>query len=150
VKTFGISLLMLLGLMLAACGGGSSDNNSGNINGTWTATLTDPNNPNSPAFAFGTSFTQMSGSNVSVTNFTFTTENDSCFGTASTETGSFGLSGNFNGNVTGTFAMTVQSASPSGNTLSLNGSVTNNQITGTWVLTSPGCTGSGTFSMNKM
>jgi hypothetical protein len=92
----------------------------------------------------------MSGTGVSVTNLTFTTENDSCFGNSGTETGSFGLTGNFNGDVTGTFAMTIQSANPSGNTLTLNGTVASSKITGTWVLTGIGCTGSGTFSMNKM
>ena len=148
MKKLGISLVILLCLAAAARGGAS--NSSGNINGNWSAQLTDPNNSTGPVFAFKTSFTQMSGSAVSVTNLSFTTENDSCFGTSGTETGSFGFAGDFNGNVTGTFAMTIQSATPSGNTLTLNGAVNNNAITGTWTLTGAGCTGAGTFTMNKM
>ena len=148
MKKVGISLVILLGLMAASCGGGS--NNSGNINGNWAASLSDPNNNTGPVFAFATSFTQMSGSGVSVTNLSFTTENDSCFGTSGSETGSFGFAGDFNGNVTGTFAMTIQSATPSGNTLTLNGTVAGSKITGTWTLTGTGCTGSGTFTMTKM
>lgn len=148
MKSAGISLLIFLGLVSIACGGGSTS--SGNINGTWNATLTDPNNSSGPAFAFRTAFTQTSSSTLNVTTFSFNTENDSCFGTSGSETGSFGLAGNFNGDVSGAFAMTIQSASPSGNTLTLNGTVSNNQITGTWTLTGPGCTGNGTFTMNKM
>ncbi len=146
MKKFGILLVISLGFMLIGCGNSS---NSGNINGNWTAQLTDPTNNTGPAFAFTTSFAQSSGSNVNIVNLTFTTE-DSCFGTSGTETGSFGLAGDFNGNVTGTFGMTIQSATPSGNTLTLNGAVTNNQITGNWTLTGTGCTGSGTFTMSKM
>lgn len=142
----GIAFLLLFSLMVSGCGNSS---NSGNINGAWTATLTDPTNSSGPDFIFSTSFTQGNGSTLSVTNFTFTSENESCFGTAGTANGSFGLAGNFNGNVTGTFAMTVSSASPQGNTLTLNGTVANNTISGTWSLSGTGCTGSGTFSMNK-
>lgn len=47
--------------------------------------------------------------------------------------------------------MTVQSSTPTGNTLTLTGAVTGNTITGTWTLTgSSGCTGSGAFTMTKM
>ncbi|MGH9513220.1 MAG: hypothetical protein ACRD2U_13895 [Terriglobales bacterium] len=148
MKAVGISLVLLLGLMLGGCG---NSNNSGNINGNWTASLTDPTNNTGPVFAFTTSFTQMSGSSVSVTNFKFTSENDSCFGTAGTATGTFTLAGDFNGNVTGSFSMTIQSASPTGNTLTLsNGAVTNGTVIGTWTLTGPGCSGSGAFTLNKM
>jgi len=147
VKNLGIAFLMLFGFMLVGCGGGP--NSSGNINGNWTATLVDPTNNTGPVFAFTTSFTQSSNSGVNVTNLSFTT-NQSCFGTAGTATGSFGLAGNFNGNVSGTFGMTIPSTIPSGNTLTLNGTVANNTITGTWTLAGPGCNGSGTFSMNKM
>ncbi len=146
MKKIGLSLIISLGLILSACGGGNS---SGNINGNWAATLSDPNNNTGPDFAFTTTFTQSSGSNVNVVNLAFTTK-DSCFGTSGTETGSFGLAGDFNGNVTGTFAMTIQSATPSGNTLTLNGTVNNGTISGTWTLTGTGCTGAGTFTMNKM
>ncbi len=146
MKQIRFLLFIFLALTAAGCGGGS---NSGNINGNWTATLTDPTNSSGPAFAFNTSFTQTSGSGVSVTNLSFTTENDSCFGTSGTETGSFGLTGNFNGSVSGTFSMTIQSGTPSGNTLTLTGAVASNQITGNWTLTGTGCNGAGTFTMVK-
>lgn len=86
---------------------------------------------------------------MSISNFQFTTSSP-CFASES-ESGSFTLSGNFNGNVTGSFGMTIQSTSPTGNTLALTGKVNGNAITGNWTLTgSSGCTGNGTFTMNKM
>jgi len=65
--------------------------------------------------------------------------------------GSFTLGGNFNGNASGKFGMTVQSSMPTGNSLTLSGAVSGNTISGTWTLTgSSGCTGSGSFTMTKM
>ncbi len=98
-KTLGMMILLLLPALGATGCGNSNGSNSGNINGTWTANLTNPDN--SPAFAFTTDFTQQSGSSISITSFKFTTSG-SCFTTPTTETGSFGLSGTFNGTVTGT------------------------------------------------
>jgi hypothetical protein len=146
MKQLAIALLASFALCLTACGGGSS--NSGNINGNWRATLT--NTDNSPAFGFATSFTQNSGSDVTVTNLSFTTKS-SCFSSGGTQTGSFALSGDFNGNVAGSFGMTIKSGTPSGNTLTLQGTVKNNTISGTWTLTgvTAGCTGAGTFTMTR-
>jgi|SRR5450755_60742 hypothetical protein len=143
-------LAILLGLVLILGGCGNSNSaNSGNVNGNWTATLTNPDS--TPAFAFTTSFTQMSGSSVSVTNLTFTTASP-CFVSDETETASFILSGNFSGSVAGAFQLTVKSGNPSGDTLTLNGAVNNNTITGTWTLVgiSSGCSGSGNFVVTKM
>ena len=146
MRRFGIVLLLALGLLLAACGGGNSS--PGNINGSWTATLTDTDS--SPAFSFTTSLTQSNGADVAVANFTFTTSSP-CFVSGETEAGSFALSGNFNGNVTGTFGMTIESGTPSGNTLTLQGAVKNNAISGTWTLSgvTSGCTGNGAFTIKK-
>ncbi len=47
-----VNLILFSTMLLAACGGG----NSGNVNGTWTASLTNPDG--SPAFNFTTSLTQ--------------------------------------------------------------------------------------------
>jgi hypothetical protein len=149
MKQLGIAIILVVELMLGACGGGNSTN-ANNINGTWASTLTSsPNTP--PVLTFTTSLSQMSGTAVSVTNLNFTTATP-CFVSGGTETGGFTLSGNFNGNVTGSFQMTIQSGAPSGNTLTLQGSAKNNVITGTWVLTgvTAGCTGSGNFTMTKM
>ncbi len=142
MKRFGLVVLAGFVIMLAGCG---SSNNSGNINGTWTATLTDTSN--NPVFAFSTSFTQGSGSNLNITNLSFSSA-DSCFNTSNaTATGTFTLSGNFSGNVTGSFGMVIVSGVDS-LTLS-NGAVANNQITGTWTLAGTGCSGSGAFVMTK-
>ncbi len=151
MKHLAVVMLVTLGLTLGACGGGSNSSNSGNVVGNWTATLTNPDG--TPAFAFTTSFSQNSGSStVNVTNLAFTTATP-CFNSQTSETGSFTLSGNFNGNVTGGFGMTISSTVPaSKNVLTLQGSVNNNAISGTWTLTGvqSGCTGSGTFTLTKV
>jgi hypothetical protein len=92
----------------------------------------------------------MSGGGLSITNLNFTTTNP-CFGAGTTATGGFTLSGNQNGVTSGGFQMTIQSASGASNVLTLQGTVQNNVITGTWTLsgTTSGCSGSGAFVMNK-
>jgi hypothetical protein len=147
MRYLGIAVL-LLGMTLVGCGGGNSSD-SNNVSGNWTAALSDSNG--APVFAFTTSLMQNSGTVVSVTNLNFTTATP-CFASAGSETGSFILSGNFNGNVTGAFQLGIQSGTPSGNTLVLQGTAKNNTISGTWTLTgvTAGCGGSGTFIMNKM
>lgn len=146
MKQLGIAMLLALGLVLGACGAGS--NNSGNINGNWTAMLTDTNG--NQDFAFTTSLTQTSGTSVSVTNLSFTTQTTTCFASGQTATGTFALTGNFNGNLTGTYAMTITSGTPSGNVLTLQGNVANSTVSGTWTLTGVGCSGNGNFTMTKM
>jgi hypothetical protein len=149
MKQFGIAIVVAVGLILVACGGGSSSS-SNTLTGNWTATLT--NNDGTPAFAFTTSLTQSNGTTtVTGTNLNFTTSTP-CFTSGGSQTGSFVLSGNFNGNITGAFQLTVTSGTPSGNTLVLQGSVNNNTITGTWNLTglTSGCTGTGTFTLTRM
>ena len=144
----GIAVLLGLILVLGGCGTNNS-NNPANINGTWSATLTDPDS--TPAFAFTTSFTQMTGNLVSVTNFTFTTSTP-CFVSGETETASFILSGDFSGNVAGAFQLIIKSGNPGGDTLTLQGTVKSNTITGTWTLVGlgSGCSGSGNFAITKM
>jgi hypothetical protein len=140
-------LFLLLALLLVGCGG----SNGSAINGNWTATLTEPNG--TPAFGFTTTLNSTGNSGVSVTNLKFNTTN-SCFGSGTTETGGFTLSGTLSGVTTGGFRMTIQSSntgSTGSNTLTLNGTLTNNTINGTWSLsgTGAGCTGGGTFTMNR-
>jgi hypothetical protein len=145
MKQFGIAIVVALGLLLSACGGGNPST-AGTVTGNWTATLT--NADTTPAFTFTTSLTQGGTTTVVTgTNLTFTTSN-SCFTSGGTETGSFVLSGT-NGNVTGAFQLTIVSGTPPGNTLVLTGTVNNGTIAGNWIL-SGACTGSGTFTMTKM
>jgi len=142
-KTIRLIVLLALGLAMVGCGIGS---NSTNVNGNWSASLvTTPGGQ--PVYTFSTTFSEMSGGGLSITNFTFTT-NGSCFVGATTETGSFTLSGDFNGNVKGTFKMTVVGST---NTLTLQGGVgSDNTISGTWSVTgSTGCTGNGTFTTTR-
>jgi hypothetical protein len=143
MKSFGIALIVGLAITLGACGGGS---NNSTINGTWTAGLTDSSQ--STVFAFTATFTQGSGTNVNITNLTFSTQNG-CFDTIASESGTFALSGNTNGNVTGTFGMAIVSGAPTATLTLANGQVANNTISGTWTLSGTGtCTGNGTFTMN--
>ncbi len=144
MKQFGIAVVLAVGLILAACGGSSSASDT--VNGNWTATLTGTQD-----LTFTTSFTQSNGSTVTGTNLTFTTSTP-CFTSGGSQTGSFVLSGNFNGNITGGFQLTITSGTPSGNTLVLQGTVNNNTITGTWTLTglTSGCSGLGNFTLTKM
>ena len=144
MKNFAVG--MLLSMMLAGCG---SNSKSGTINGNWTASLTDSSN-GTQVFAFTTSVIQNSDGTLSISNFTFST-NSSCFVSGDTESGTFALSGNFNGSVSGSFGMKVTSGTPSGNVLNLSGTVNGNTITGTWTLTGgTGCSGSGNFTMTKI
>jgi len=144
MKYFAVALLLVVGITLAGCG---SNSNLANINGNWNATLID--STNATIFAFGTSLVVNGDGSLAISNFKFTS-NSPCFATASSESGSFTLSGNFNGNVKGSFGFTAQSASPAGSMLTLNGTANGNTITGTWSLTGTGCSGNGTFTMTKM
>ncbi len=132
--------------LLVACG-----SSSGNINGNWAASLTNSGAGGSAVLAFNAMFIQNSSGGMTITNLNFTTATP-CFSAGATATGGFTLSGNTNGVTSGGFQMTIQSASgSSGNDLTLQGTVHNNTITGTWTLSgvTSGCSGSGSFTMNK-
>jgi hypothetical protein len=144
-----VCLVFVCTAALVGCGSGSN-HSSGNINGNWTATLTDSNS--NPVFVFTTSLTANNGSStLNVTNFTFTTNDASCSISGGTETGSFTVSGDFNGNVTGQFQLQVTAGSPANADLTLTGTVNGNTISGTWSLTGgTGCSGSGNFTMTRV
>src|ERR1700687_5711555 len=139
-------LVMPLFLTTGSCGSGGM--NANNVNGSWTATLT--GNKGSPNFAFSTTLSQNSDNSVSVTNLNFNTATP-CFTGGTTASGGFTLSGNFNGVTSGTLELMVQSSSTTKNILTLNGTVSNNTVTGTWTLTgsTSGCTGAGNFTMQR-
>jgi hypothetical protein len=147
MKKFAVAIVLAGALALAGCG--SSSNHSGNINGNWTAQLTDTNN--SQVFSFSTSLVASNNSStLTVSNFTFTT-NSACFVSGETESASFVLSGDFNGNVSGAFQLNVISGNPAGNTLTLTGTANGGTISGTWVLSGgTSCTGNGTFTMTRV
>jgi hypothetical protein len=145
VRKLRVALLLAAGLVLVGCG--SNNSNSSNISGNWTAVLTNSSD-GSQAFIFTTSITENNDGTLSVTNLTISSS--SCFVSGETESGSFALGGNLNGNVTGQFQFKVLSASPSNNVLSLTGTANDKTIKGTWTLTGgTGCQGSGTFTMTK-
>lgn len=143
MRQFAATVVVALGLVLIGCGANSSNSN---INGTWHATLTDSNNVT--AFSFGTALTVNGDGSLKISNFQFTS-NSGCFVSGETETGSVTLSGNSSGSVTGGFGLTVNSGTPSGNTLNLNGTVSGNTISGKWTMSGTNCTGSGNFTMTR-
>jgi hypothetical protein len=146
MRKLAVAVLLGLGLILVGCG---TDKNSGNINGNWTATLTDGSGGQEFAFTTALIATGSSGT-LTVNSFHFST-NSPCFVSGETESGTFALTGNFSGNVSGQLGMSVLSGSPGGNTLTLTGTVSNSTISGTWILAgSSGCSGSGKFTMTRM
>src|SRR5262249_22762987 len=127
MKHCAIAAALIVALALCGCGNGTNSQ----INGNWSATLT-----GSQTLAFNVTLNQASGGNVSVTNLDFTTS-QSCFDTGATASGAFSVTGTTNGVSTGTFQMTVfssQSNSNGSNELSLQGTLSNNTVTGTWNL----------------
>lgn len=145
MKSIVTIFMLAIAFVLAGCGA----NSNGNINGNWTASLMNSAS-STPVFNFTTTLTEASGGGLSVTNLTFTT-NSPCFASGTTATGGFTLSGNMNGVTSGGFQMNIKSTGASTNTLTLQGTVSNNTITGTWNLTgvTAGCTGTGNFTMNR-
>lgn len=147
MRKLGMAVPLLLAFLLVGCG--SNGSGGSNINGKWSATLLGSNNAPT-VFDFATSLTVNSDGSLTVVNFNFSS-NSPCFVSGQTESGSIVLSGNFGGQVNGTFSFVVQSGSPAGNTLTLTGMANGNQISGQWKLTGgTGCTGSGNFTMTRM
>jgi hypothetical protein len=144
-KIFAVVLLSM-SLILSGC---ANSHATGNINGIWTATLS---NATASTFTFQTTLTVNAGGSLGTTNFNLTLNNTPCTFPTTTESGSFTISGNFNGQVSGTFHYVVTSTGAEASILTLNGTVSGGQITGTWTVTgaSESCTGNGTFTMNPL
>jgi len=150
MKQSAVAVLLVMGMMMGSMSmvGCGMSANPANIDGVWKATLLDTNQ--STVFTFGMSLIVNGDGTLAITNFQFNS-NSPCFVSGETESGSFSLSGNFNGQVTGTLNFVVTSGSPAGNTLTLTGQANGNTISGHWTLTGgTGCTGSGTFTMTRM
>jgi hypothetical protein len=144
-----IAVLVLLAAGLALSGCGSSSHVGGNINGNWRATL---NSAGNETFAFVTDITVNGDGSLGTSSLNFTVNNMApCTFPAVAESGSFTLSGNLNGQVTGHFHYVVSSTGENMNVLTLDGTVSGGQITGTWIATGTvGCSGNGTFTMTPM
>ena len=142
-----IAILMMLTLLANGCG---SSNNSSQAaaGGSWQAQLSGGVGPAS-GFSFITAFTVNGDGSLSISNFQFLTTG-TCFVSGETESGTLIVTTNSQNTVTGTLKFVVTSGSPSGNTLTLNGSEVANTITGNWTLTgSNGCASTGPFTMTQ-
>lgn len=144
-----LSPVCALAIMLMACGSGSSSSN--NVSGNWSTTLS---SKGASVLAFTALLTQGSSNAISVTNLTFTMAT-TCFTSGTTASSTLGADGTMNGAGGNTFQMTLQSGTSNvngTNMLTLQGTLANGTISGTWneTGTGSGCTGTGTFSMFKM
>jgi hypothetical protein len=148
MKSMAAILLLAASVALSGCGSNSTTVN-GNINGTWNATL---DSSGTETFGFVTNLTVNSGGALGTSSINITVNNSPCVFPVTTESGSFTLSGNFNGQVSGAFDYVVTSTGATVNTLTLDGIVSGGQITGTWTVSgaSGGCSGNGTFTMVPM
>lgn len=144
-----ITAVLLLGMTLIFSSCGSNSNATGNINGIWKATLS---NSTASTFAFQTTLTVNADGSLGTTSFSLTLNNTPCSFPATTESGSFTISGNFNGQVSGTFHYVIMSNTAEPSILTLDGTVSGGQITGTWKVTGGigTCTGNGSFTMNPV
>ena len=148
-KTIGFAFLLVLALILNGCGASNGmSSGSGSINGNWSATLTNPDG--SLAYNFSATLTKGTGSHLSITNLTYTND-QSCTALAvlNSAGGSFSISGSSNGSISGAFTMEEALANVGGPYLSLQGTLTNRMISGTWNLSGlvPPCSGNGSFTM---
>lgn len=142
-----VLVLLAASVALSGCGGGQHVN--GNINGNWSATL---NSAGNETFAFMTNITVNGDGSLGTSNFNFTVNNmGPCTFAPVTESGTFTIGGNFNGQVTGHFHYVVSSTGANMNVLTLDGTVSGGQITGNWTVAGTvGCSGTGTFTMTPV
>jgi hypothetical protein len=74
MKTFAAAMILVAGLALTGCGSNSST--PGNINGNWTASLTDSGS--SLVYGFSTSLAVNGDGSLVVSNFQFASNSSSC------------------------------------------------------------------------
>ena len=141
-----IAAVLLLGITLILSGCGANSTANANINGMWKATLT---NSSATEFSFLTNLTVNADGSLGTTSFSFTLDNTPCVFGATTESGSFMLTGNFNGKVSGSFHYVIMTTGVEANILTLDGTVSGGQVTGTWSVSgaTANCAGNGTFTM---
>lgn len=143
------ALLLALLALCAACASNDNPNHNVNVSGNWSVALLDANG--NQQFSFTTALVQQSNNGISAESLTFTT-NSACFVDGGTETGALSLNGNTSGVTSAGLQLNITSTgSSAGNTLTLNGTYQDNQVTGNWTLNGGvGCTGNGTFSMTRV
>lgn len=146
-KTVAVVLLSV-SMILSGCG--SSSHATGNINGMWSATLSNTTLAND--FAFMTNLTVHADGSLGTSSFNLTMNNTACAFPSSTESGSFTITGNLNGQVSGKFHYVIMSTGVESDILTLDGTVSGGQITGTWTVSGAvgSCTGNGSFTMNPL
>lgn len=145
-RRIGTIVLLAMGLAMAGCGSGYGGPGSGNINGSWTASLTKSEGIDRlPIF-----------SHIYSGHRRPTGRDQLHFHLARPlapppikrrKRGTFNFMGNLNGKVTGSFGLTVTPMLPgaTNHVLTLR-TVNGNTISGIWTLTGgAGCRGSGTF-----
>jgi hypothetical protein len=172
-KQLGVTLLIGSALTLAGCGGSSNSNSPPQLIGDWTANLMACSGC-LPTWSFNLTLIQGSGSTLALTNFdnhSFSscctlmfTQYPHCIAPIDTElettilgTGTLNVTSGASQNVTsGTFKMVFSSPPAVGTVyVSLQGTLTNNIVTGTWTATGngfrSGCSvaGSGNFTMTN-
>lgn len=171
-KQLGVMLLTASALALAACGG--SSNSPPQLVGDWTVNLLACSGC-SPTWSLNLTLVQGSGSTLYLTNFDnhffsscctlMFTEYPNCIAPINTEvattilgTGTLNVTSGTSQNVTsGAFQMVFSSPPPVGTvSVRLQGTLTNNVVTGTWTATGhglrTGCSiaGSGSFTMTNV
>lgn len=147
-------LCFTVALILALLGCGNNNRvKPVNLSGNWTATL--QKTSGGTAFSFSTSFTEVGGSVLNVSNLAFNPAS-SCFQSQTTASGVVQFSGGGYGYYTGggttAMSLTIKGLSQGGGTDTLNMQGTVNpdrSISGTWTLNgvSVSCSGSGGFTM---
>lgn len=136
-----VLLLLVLGLNMSGCGSSTgASSGSGNINGAWTATLT--NADGSIAYQFTATFTQGTGTELNIANLTFANPGVCLL------SGALGTQGSF-APASEAFGLLMASPAIIGPSLNLQGSLSDGKISGTWNTSSgaQSCNGNGTFTM---
>jgi len=148
MKRIGVTSLVLLTLVLSACGGGSSTSAPKSINGFWTADLQNPDGLH--ALVFNADLAQGSGAALTISNFAIMSPSP-CFVSTTSQSGTFTATGNSGGFQPGPFTMTVSTILDTEveNVATLTGTRdSNGRISGNWTLTGfAGCNSGGTFLM---